>query len=413
MSAEKRLLVIGGPTASGKTRLALAMAQWLDTEILSADSRQFYREMNIGTAKPTREELALVPHHFINQLSISQSYSAGDFEREALTLLENLFANKDWVVLAGGSSLFIRAVCQGLDSFPAVSGAIRDQVEADYRQDGLSPLLEELATGDPAYYAQVDRANPSRIKRAVSFLRAHGEPFSTYRKGKSAARNFKPVYLCPYWPREQLYARIDQRVDAMMKRGLLAEVEGLRPHARLNALQTVGYKELFAYLDGTHSLKRAVELIKQNSRRYAKRQMTWMRNEPQWRRIGGGDIELAKDFIRLIKEGWQWKTSAEQDAEVFSFQNGASRMRMSWRTLKNKRLGLIRAEGECSPNLLEQLSDQAISIAEGKELWLIIPRDLEPWMDQLDRVSLPIPDWIKENLPDLKTEGYRAYKLSR
>lgn len=277
---KKKLLVIGGATASGKTALAIRLAQHFHTCILSADSRQFYKEMNIGTAKPTTTELAAASHHFINHLSIQESYSVGDFEREAIHLLRQLFENQDVVILVGGTGLYLRAVCEGIDELPTTPLSIRQDLEQVYQREGIEPLQNELKTNDPIYFETVDRQNPMRLIRALSVIRATGQPFSAFRTGEKAARFFTPIYVKTELPRPILYERINQRVDIMLENGLLEEVERLLPFKQLQALQTVGYQEFFDYFEGKTTFAQAVELVKQHSRNYAKRQETWFRKSP-------------------------------------------------------------------------------------------------------------------------------------
>lgn len=294
----KYLIVVGGPTASGKTALSIRLAQHFQTEILSADSRQFYREMSIGTAKASPEELAQVPHHFINSLSIADDYSVGDFERDALNCLEQLFQQHKVVILAGGSSLYIKALCEGLDVFPEVPNEVRQSVEDLYQSAGIEALQAELAVSDPAYFQQVDQANPHRLIRAISVCRAAGVPFSTFRTQQTEPRFFTPIYLWMDVPREELYPRINQRVDQMLANGLEAEARGLFAQRHLNALQTVGYQELFDYFAGSISRDEAIELIKRNSRRYAKRQLTWMRRDGFWHLFAPSDWGAILDFVQ-------------------------------------------------------------------------------------------------------------------
>lgn len=292
------MLVIGGPTASGKTALAIQLAQHFSSEILSADSRQFYREMSIGTAKPSAEELAQAPHHFINSLSITQNYSVGDYEREALALLGNLYQKHDILILTGGSGLFVNALCRGLDEFPEVPAAIKKQVELDFQEKGLAFLQNELQNQDPNYYAQVDLQNPHRLMRALGVIRASGQAFSAFRSQALEPRFFTPIYVWITWERELLYQRINQRVDRMLVQGLEQEALSLYLQKHLIALQTVGYQEFFDHFDGKISREEAIELIKRNSRRYAKRQGTWMRRDGFWHEIQPGDFEGTLEWVK-------------------------------------------------------------------------------------------------------------------
>ena len=288
---------MGGATASGKTGLAIRLAQHFQTEILSADSRQFYREMSIGTAKPTPAELAQVPHHFIDSLSIFDPYTVGDFERDALDKLRSLFEQHQVVILAGGSGLFIRAVLEGLDDFPEVPEETKQQLQQAYEEQGLPFLQRELQEKDPTYYAEVDLENPVRVLRALGVIRASGQAFSSFRQGQTKERFFEPICVLLDWDRALLYQRINQRVDLMMEEGLLEEARRLFPHRQLNALQTVGYQELFDHFAGQHDLETAIELIKRNSRRYAKRQGTWFRKRPVWQGFPPQDWDALLAFI--------------------------------------------------------------------------------------------------------------------
>ena len=299
-AGRKHLIVIGGPTASGKTDWAVRLARHFGTAIISADSRQFFREMSIGTAKASAEERRQAPHHFIDNLSIRQAYSVGDFEREGLALLKRLFKAHDVVILAGGSGLYIQALCEGLDKFPEVPLSVRREVEAWYEQEGLEKLQEALYQADPDYYREVDLSNPARLIRALSVCRTAGRPFSSFRSPEKAVRPFVPVYLQLHRPRAQLYERIDRRVDRMLETGLIDEARRLYPYRNAAALQTVGYQELFDLFDGRSTYDEAVRLIKRNSRRYAKRQLTWMRRDGHWKYIGPDDWEVALDYFRLV-----------------------------------------------------------------------------------------------------------------
>jgi tRNA dimethylallyltransferase len=297
MSGKKYLVIIGGPTASGKTAFAIQVAKHFNTAIVSCDSRQFYKEMNIGTAKPNAEELAQVKHHFIDSLSIENQYSVGDYEKEVLPLLDELFESNDYVVMTGGSGLFINAVCFGLDRFPEVPESTRKMVEQDLEQKGIELLQQELKVSDPEYFEEVDIQNPKRLMRAIEVIRTSGKPFSSFRKHKTSPRSFYPIFLQMHHSREHLYARINKRVDLMMEAGLLEEVKGLYSEKDSNALQTVGYQEFIPHLDGKSSLEEAVNLVKQNSRRYAKRQITWLRRDGFWKHVRPEDFNIALSVI--------------------------------------------------------------------------------------------------------------------
>jgi len=278
-SNQKYLLVIAGPTAVGKTAFAIQLAKHFKTEIVSADSRQFYKEMSIGTAKPSHGELAAVPHHFINSHSIADTITAGDYEKQALALLDNLFKIHDIVVLVGGSGLFIKAVCEGFDELPVSDPVVRNRLNKEFSETGIKGLQEQLKTVDPEYLSLVDSNNPQRIIRALEVFEITGLPFSVLRKSSVRQRPFKTVKIGLNLPREMLYERINSRVDLMLQQGLLDEVRVLLPFRHLNALNTVGYSELFDFFDGKTELLSAIELIKQNTRRFAKRQLTWFRKD--------------------------------------------------------------------------------------------------------------------------------------
>jgi tRNA dimethylallyltransferase len=297
-AAKKYLIVIGGATASGKTRLAIDLAQTFKTEILSADSRQFYREMSIGTAKPTTEELAAAPHHFVGNLSINDYYSVGDFERDAMGVLDKIFEKNDVAVMVGGTGLFIRAVCEGLDEFPETPLPIRQYFETLYTQEGIEPLQKLLQTVDPEYFAIVDQQNPMRLTRALAVWKTSGKPFSSFRTQSKKSRDFQPIYIVTDLERPILYDRINKRVDMMMAEGLEEEARSLYPFRQLNALQTVGYQELFDYFDGTLRREEAIDKIKQHSRNYAKRQTTWFRKEAHWARFNPLDTEGVVEWVK-------------------------------------------------------------------------------------------------------------------
>lgn len=275
--AIKTIVVVTGPTGSGKTALAIAIAQHFGTSVVSADSRQIYKGMAIGTAQPTPEELAAVDHHFIASCDITEECTAGKYERDALRMLEKLFQETDIVVVAGGSGLYIDALCHGMNDFPETDAGLRAELAGRLRDNGLDDLLSELEELDPEYYESVDKFNPVRIIRALEVCRQTGRPYSEQRTGHRAARPFGVIKIATDMPREELYERINRRVDEMVAAGLEQEVRNLYPYRELQALQTVGYRELFDYFDGTTTYEEAIDLVKRNSRRYAKRQMTWLR----------------------------------------------------------------------------------------------------------------------------------------
>ena len=272
---DKILLVIAGPTAVGKTDLCLRLAKHFNTVIVSADSRQFYKEMNIGTAKPSAAELAEVKHYFINSHYITQSYTSGAYEADVLTLLDNLFRDKNIIILTGGSGLYIRAVCEGLDEMPAVNPDVRLHLNTALAQRGLPYLLEELQRLDPDYYEEVDRANSQRVSRALEVCYSSGQAYSSFRVGGRLKRPFKIIKIGLNRERQELYHRIDTRMDDMLASGLVEEAKALYPYRAHNALQTVGYKEIFDYLEEKQDWPETERLLKRNSRRYAKRQLTW------------------------------------------------------------------------------------------------------------------------------------------
>lgn len=278
---KKTLVCIVGPTAIGKTAVGIRIAQHYQTVILSADSRQFYRELTIGTAKPSAEELAAIAHFFIDSHSIEDDYSAGDYERDALALLDSLFTRHDRVLLVGGSGLFVDAVCRGLDNLPKPLPGMRDRLNAIYKDQGLPYLQQWLEKVDPVYYREVDIQNPQRVIRALEVYESTGTPFSHFRRQQLAARSFSVLKIGLNADRGLLHQRINTRVDAMMEAGLLDEVKALLPHRAKPPLQTVGYTELFDYLDGKLTFEQAVEQIKQHTRQYAKRQLTWFRKDKE------------------------------------------------------------------------------------------------------------------------------------
>ena len=279
MANQSYLILVVGPTAVGKTDLCLNLAKKFKTEILSCDSRQFYREMNLGTAKPTTEELGQVTHHFINNLSIDDEYDVRKFEQEALVLLEDLFSTHQVVIMTGGSGLFADAVVNGLDEMPEVDPAIRLGIIQEYEQKGLEFLQEEIAENDPEYFEKVDQKNPQRLMRALEIWRGTGKKFSSFRVKSKKERPFEIIKIGLERDREELYSRIDLRMDQMIAAGLFDEADALFGKRHLNALQTVGYSEIFGYLEGNYDKDEAIRLLKRNSRRYAKRQMTWFKKD--------------------------------------------------------------------------------------------------------------------------------------
>ncbi|MBT8322586.1 MAG: tRNA (adenosine(37)-N6)-dimethylallyltransferase MiaA [Eudoraea sp.] len=271
------LITVIGPTAIGKTALAISLAKHFQTEVISSDSRQFYKEMTIGTAVPSREEQQEVPHHFIQHISIETAYSVGRFESDAMERLNSLFKKYNELILVGGSALYTRAVLQGLDEFPEIKSGIREQLNRDFKKGGIPLLQDQLQALDPAYYKQVDLNNPHRLIRALEVCISSGTPYSRFLNRPKRPRPFVSLLVGLKAERAVLYKHINKRVDLMMENGLLNEVKQLYPFKDYNALQTVGYQELFTYLEGRCSLDEAVAEIKKNTRRFAKRQLTWYR----------------------------------------------------------------------------------------------------------------------------------------
>ncbi|WP_234982086.1 tRNA (adenosine(37)-N6)-dimethylallyltransferase MiaA [Algoriphagus halophilus] len=275
------MILIVGPTAVGKTELCLNLAKKFNSEIISCDSRQFYKETNLGTAKPSKNELEQVPHHFINSLSVETSYDVKMFEKDAINLIEKLFFKHQFLILTGGSGLFADAVINGLDEMPEIDPEFRKEVIAEFEEKGLEFLQNEVEKNDPEYFQQVDINNPQRLMRAIEVFRGTGKPFSTFRVKKKAERNFKTIKIGLTRDREELYKRIDDRMDLMIEAGLFEEAASLFDKRHLNALQTVGYSEIFGFLEGKYDKEEAIRLLKRNSRRYAKRQLTWFRRDSE------------------------------------------------------------------------------------------------------------------------------------
>jgi tRNA dimethylallyltransferase len=286
----KYLITIIGPTAIGKTSLSIALAQQFQCEIISCDSRQFFKEMRIGTAVPTDLELAAAPNHFIQNKSIFENYSVGDFEKEAIAKLNELFKTNDFAILVGGSGLYVDAILKGFDSFPDIDTSVREEVNTKYEQHGISYLQDQLALLDSNYFKKISLENPQtlqnpqRLMRFVEVCIGTGKPYSSFLNQAKTNRNFTPIIIGLEAERSVMYDRINQRVDIMINDGLLAEAEQLYPHKELNALQTVGYRELFAHFDGESTLDFAIDEIKKNTRRFSKRQLTWFKRteNAQW-----------------------------------------------------------------------------------------------------------------------------------
>ena len=277
----KSLIVLLGPTGVGKTELSLRIAEHFNTSIISSDSRQLYKELPIGTAAPTKEQLRRVKHYMVGILSLTDYYSASNFEEDVITLLDQLYQTTPTVVMSGGSMMYIDAVCRGIDDIPTVTPEIRDALYRQFEEEGLAPILEELQQKDPVHFEEVDRNNHKRVIHAVEICRMTGKPYSSFRTNRKKERPFQIIKVGLRRDREELYERINQRVDQMMEEGLLEEARSVYPFREYNSLNTVGYKELFHYLDGTWSLPFAVEKIKRNSRVYARKQMTWFKRDPE------------------------------------------------------------------------------------------------------------------------------------
>lgn len=287
-----KLVTVIGPTASGKTDLAIRLAQHFSAEVFSADSRQFYKELNIGVARPSQVELAAVAHHFIGHISIEDHYSAGDFEKEAIPVLNQYFLNHQVGILVGGSGLFTKAITNGLDQFPEVPSSLREELNARLEAEGLEALVQDLKKLDPV---AVELGNPRRVIRALEVSKASGKPFSSFKQQATKPRPFDIVKVALKWERDQLYDRINQRTELMFANGLLDEVKGLLAYKDLNALNTVGYTEVFKYLDGTWTREKALEKVQQHTRNYAKRQMTWLRKQEDilW-------VDTQDDLIEIV-----------------------------------------------------------------------------------------------------------------
>jgi tRNA dimethylallyltransferase len=291
------LIIIIGPTGIGKTDLSISIAKKLDTEIISADSRQFYKELKIGTAMPDLSQLSTVKHHFLGHLSIHDYYNASMFEFEVIDLLANLFKEKIHILMVGGSGMYINAICQGIDDLPKIDQEVRAQIQTKYEKEGIESLRFELKRLDPEYYKIVDLKNPKRILKGLEICLMTGRTYTSYRKSVIKKRNFNILKIGLNMDREKLYKRIDARVDMMIENGLVDEAKEFYSNRNLNALKTVGYKELFEHFDGMYDLNKAIELIKRNSRHYAKRQLTWFGRDKEIKWFDPNDEESIMEFI--------------------------------------------------------------------------------------------------------------------
>lgn len=297
MQGKKKLIVIAGPTAVGKTDTAIKVAQHFDTEIISADSRQCYKEMSIGTAKPDATELSTVHHYFIDSHHITEDLTAGDYEKLALAYCETIFAKKNYAVVCGGTGLYIKALCDGIDDMPKTDRTIEQELQTAYLEKGIEWLQEVVKREDPEFYKQAEQQNPARLIRALAFKRSNDISITQYRSGSQKERPFQIIKIGLELPRPFLYDRINQRVDIMMEQGLWQEASILYPQRHLKNLQTVGYTEIFDCLNGVISKEKSIELIKQHSRNYAKRQMTWFKKDIAFRWFEPQDVDAIINYI--------------------------------------------------------------------------------------------------------------------
>ncbi len=288
----KKLIVIVGPTAVGKTAVAIKLAQFFHTEIISADSRQVFRELNIGTAKPSQMELELVPHHFINTKSIQDEYDAAQFGRDALALITTLFKEHDTLILCGGSGLYVKAICEGFDDIPEITKGVREELMENYEQYGIEWLQDKMKFLDRDHFHEIDSKNPHRLIRALEVKITTGSSIASFQTKNKVQHPFSIIKIGLELPRESLYQRIDERMDRMIKEGLFEEAEALYPQRHRQALQTVGYKEIFDFRDGNYDREEAIRLLKRNSRRYAKRQLTWFKRDLDTRWFSADDSRL-------------------------------------------------------------------------------------------------------------------------
>jgi len=293
----KNLIIICGPTAVGKTKNSIDIAKYFQTEIISADARQIFGEINIGTAKPSFSELSEIKHHFIGTISIEDTYNAGIYEQQAIGVVEQLFAQKNYAVVCGGSGLYIKALCEGFDDLPQIHEALRNEILQLYKEEGITSLQNKLKALDPEYFKQIDIQNPRRLMRGIENCISSGKLHSELQKQKVSERNFKIIKIGFEMNRDELYEKINQRVDEMMASGLLKEVESLYLKRNLNALQTVGYSELFDFIDGKYNLDEAILKIKQHTRNYAKRQMTWFKKDDEIKWFHPSEVKEAITYI--------------------------------------------------------------------------------------------------------------------
>lgn len=300
----KTCIIIAGPTAVGKTSLAIQLAQHFSTEIISADSRQCFKELNIGVARPSQQELSLVPHRFINTISITQTFTAAAYEKYALQCIQKIFETNDVAVMVGGTGLYIKAFIEGLDEIPAIDSVVREQIITNYNEQGLAWLQQEVKMNDPAYFQQGEIYNPQRLMRALEVKISTGKSITSFQQQSKKERSFNILQFGLELRRPVLYNRINSRVDQMIRMGLEDEVKNLLPFKHLNALQTVGYRELFDYFDNHISREKAIDMIKQNTRHYAKRQMTWFKKDTQlmWMDMSDEEKVLQNiiDYLKLI-----------------------------------------------------------------------------------------------------------------
>lgn len=299
----KTLVVVAGPTAVGKTAVAIKLATRLQCDIISADSRQIYSELEIGTARPSPGELATAKHHFIATRSISDDYTAGQYGEDALQCINALFSSKEHVILCGGSGLYIKAVCDGFDDLPKVDADTRKRIWDLYAAKGLGWLQERVRESDPEFFSMVDQRNPHRLLRALELFETSGKPLTELRQGKTTERPFRMVKVGLDLPRQKLYEQIDRRTDDMFARGLVDEARRLYPLRDRQALQTVGYREVFRYLDGEYDLAEAVRLVKRNTRHYAKRQLTWFKKDPNFSWFSPDDFDQIATFVSTMTHG--------------------------------------------------------------------------------------------------------------